>query len=175
MPARTDRARRAERIVFMIISSVFCILANVTTASPSSYVARLARTERWRHAPVTNVDHFGIEPDSTSSCFRAISLHPEHLPRASRGLDSLLRAASMRNLFWPDWQIPMAAGCSRGMVFWGEEVWRAVLRVRGEHHAPDLYRSRDSCHYRHCRRGRRVGGQSQYDAARRGCAYLYPR
>src|SRR5215471_6701251 len=100
MPARTDRARRAERIVFMVISSVFCVLANVTTASRIGYVARLARTERWRHTPVTNLDHFGIEPDSTP---HAISLHPKHL------------------LFWPDWQMPMTAGCCRGMVWWGEE------------------------------------------------------
>ena len=44
-----------------------CICAVVTTASLTRYLARLARTERWRHAPVTNVDHFGIEPASTFS------------------------------------------------------------------------------------------------------------
>ena len=62
--------------------------------------------------------------------------------------------------FLPGWQIPMAIGCCRGMVLSGEEVWRAVLRVRGEHNAPDLYCSRDICHHRYSRRGRRVGGRS---------------
>jgi hypothetical protein len=38
------------------------VLAVATTASPSNHVARLTRTERGRHAPVTNVEHFGIEP-----------------------------------------------------------------------------------------------------------------
>ena len=54
-----------------------CVLTVVTTASPTHYVARLARTERWRHAPVTNVDHFGIEPHSTSY-LRAVSHVPKH-------------------------------------------------------------------------------------------------
>ena len=76
----------------MIISSVFCILANVTTASPSSYVARLARTERWRHAHVTNVDHFGIEPDSTSSRFRVVGSRTSGVASQERSRNSDTRS-----------------------------------------------------------------------------------
>ena len=53
---------------------------------------------------------------------------------------SILRYAKLRSgvFFWPDWQIPMVADCCRGIVLGGEEVWRAVLRVTGEHDASVL-------------------------------------
>src|SRR5262249_42490435 len=67
---RQGEKGRKDRLHDHLLS--VCVLAVVTTASPTPYLARLARTERWRHAHVTNVDHFGIEPDSTSSRFRAV-------------------------------------------------------------------------------------------------------
>ena len=75
---RQGEKGRKDRLHDHLLS--VCVVAVVTTASPVVYVARLARNERWRHAPVTNVDHFGIKQGSTSSRFRAVSLPPEHLP-----------------------------------------------------------------------------------------------
>ena len=116
------------------------VLAVVTTAPPNGYVARLARSERWRHAPVTNVDHFGIEPDSSVSHALGQSHFPLSTPpttldvygkgarapaawRASRGLDSRYALLRSRVFFWPDWQKPMTAGCGRGLfaAFLGAE------------------------------------------------------
>src|SRR5262249_42490437 len=89
--------------------------------------------------------------------------------RARRGLGTRIRAASVRCIFWLGWQKPMTAGCGWSMVLRGEEVRRAVLLVRGEQHAPDLNRSRDSYRYGYSRRGRGVGGEPQYYAAWFGC------
>src|SRR5215470_10771337 len=80
---RQGEKGRKDRLHDHLLSG--CVLAVVTTASRTVNVAPLVRTERWRHAPVTNVDHFEIEPDSTSSRCGAISPPPEHVPTLDVG------------------------------------------------------------------------------------------
>jgi len=56
MPARTDRARTAERMVFMIISSGICLAAGLAIVSPTRIWGAPACPGRPSHAPVTKVD-----------------------------------------------------------------------------------------------------------------------
>src|SRR5262252_2622988 len=91
---RQGEKGRKDRLHDHLLSA--CVLTVVTTAPLNPYMARLARIERWRHAPVTNVDHFGIEPNSTPPLWQSHLPEHAHLRCGEPVEVSILRYAQLR-------------------------------------------------------------------------------